>query len=376
MGILSDVFGRFFSKNEITYSICLENMAREIYYKELALASAINIVAKMIVNSEIRTFKNKEEIHKTNYYRFNIEPNQNENATEFRTNLIWKLFYENEVLVIKENGRYYIADTFDKSDDVLYQKYFFNVQIKDLTFNKKFYMDEVFYFRLNNSKIKELIDGLYNSYGELISQAFSDYNKSRGVRGKVKLNTTWSQKFEDQQKLQDAIRSKFRSYFSSNNAVLPMEEGFDFTESDKKSVTSSEDVNKMIEGIFDIVAIAFNIPKGIIKGELSEIKEETKNLLTLAVKPVAKLLEDEINRKLYGEFAYSNGSKVKVDIGRVEYISLFDVASSLDVLTRIGFSHNYLLKAIGEEAIDEDWANAHYITKNYQEVQKGGKDGE
>ena len=155
-----------------------------------------------------------------------------------------------------------------------------------------------------------------------------------------------------------------------------MEEGFDFTESDKKSVTSSEDVNKMIEGIFDIVAIAFNIPKGIIKGELSEIKEETKNLLTLAVKPVAKLLEDEINRKLYGEYAYSNGSKVKVDIGRVEYISLFDVASSLDVLTRIGFSHNYLLKAIGEEAIDEDWANAHYITKNYQEVQKGGKNGE
>ena len=155
-----------------------------------------------------------------------------------------------------------------------------------------------------------------------------------------------------------------------------MEEGFDFTESDKKSVTSSEDVNKMIDGIFDIVAIAFNIPKGIIKGELSEIKEETKNLLTLAVKPVAKLLEDEINRKLYGEYAYSNGSKVKVDISRVEYISLFDVASSLDVLTRIGFSHNYLLRAIGEETIDEDWANAHYITKNYQELQKGGKNGE
>ena len=37
----------------------------------------------------------------------------------------------------------------------------------------------------------------------------------------------------------------------------------------------NKDVNKMIEGIFDIVAIAFNIPKGIIKGELSEIKEET-----------------------------------------------------------------------------------------------------
>ena len=104
---------------------------------------------------------------------------------------------------------------------------------------------------------------------------------------------------------------------------------------------------------------------------MAEIKEETKNLLTLSVKPVAKLLEDEINRKLYGELAYSKGSKVKVDISRVEHINLFDVAGSLDVLIRIGFSHNFLLRAIGEELIDEDWANAHYITKNYQE-QEGG----
>ena len=82
-------------------------------------------------------------------------------------------------------------------------------------------------------------------------------------------------------------------------------------------------------------------------------------------------MEDEINRKLYGELAYIKGSKAKVDISKVEYISLFDVAGSLDVLTRIGFSHNFLLRAIGEETIDEDWANAHYITKNYQK-QEGG----
>ena len=374
MGI-KDIFGRFFNKNDTYYSSYAENVAKEIFYKELAISSAINIIAKLISNAEFRTFIDGKEVFKHNYYRFNIEPNQNQNASEFWSELIRKLFYENEALVIEENGMYYIADSFTSNNEVLYQTSFTNVTIGDLLFRKTYYMKDVFYFKLNNTKVKLLLDNLYNSYGALIAQCINDYKRSKGVRGKIKLNTSWSQKFEDQEKLQDAIRKKFSSYFSSDNAVIPMEEGFDYTEKEGKSSTSSEDVNKIIEGIFDIVAIAFNIPKGIIKGELSEIKEETRNLLTLSVKPVAKLVEDEINRKLYGEIAYAKGSKIKADISRVEYISLFDVAGSLDVLTRIGFSHDDILRAIGEEAINEEWSKKHYITKNYQE-QEGGKNGQ
>lgn len=374
MGI-KDIFGRFFNKNDTYYNSYAENVAKEIFYKELAISSAINIIAKLISNAEFRTFIDGKEVFKHNYYRFNIEPNQNQNASEFWSELIRKLFYENEALVIEENGMYYIADSFTPNNEVLYQTSFTNVVIGDLLFRKTYYMKDVFYFKLNNTKVKQLLDNLYNSYGALIAQCINDYKRSKGVRGKIKLNTSWSQKFEDQEKLQDAIRKKFSSYFSSDNAVIPMEEGFDYTEKEGKSSTSSEDVNKIIEGIFDIVAIAFNIPKGIIKGELSEIKEETRNLLTLSVKPVAKLVEDEINRKLYGKIAYAKGSKIKADISRVEYISLFDVAGSLDVLTRIGFSHDDILRAIGEEAINEEWSKKHYITKNYQE-QEGGKNGQ
>jgi len=370
---IKDMFGRFFNKNDTFYNTySAEITAKEIFYKELAIATAINIIAKLIVNSEFRTYKDKKEIFQYTYYRFNVEPNQNQNSSEFWSDLIMKLFYDNEALIIKENGMYYIADYFTKNDRTLYQTFFTNVSIGSLNFNKTYYMEDVFYFRLNNSKIKQLLDGLYNSYGTLIAQCISDYRKSRGIRGKVKLNTTWSQKFEDQEKLQEAIRKKFRSYFSSDNSVIPMEEGFDFVESERKSSTSSEDVNKIVDGIFDIVAIAFNIPKGIIKGELSEISEETKNLLTITIKPTAKLIENEINRKLYGELAYIKGSKLKVDISKIEYHNLFDISGKVDVLKRNGFSHNDILRALDEELIDEEWANERYITKNY-EKQKGGK---
>lgn len=370
---IKDIFGRFFNKNDTFYNSYTEKLTKEIYYKELAIASAINIIAKMIANSEFRTYKQKKEVFEENYYRFNIEPNQNQNATEFWQEVIWKLYYENEALIIKELGMYYLADSFTPKDKTLYQTSFENVKVKELIFNKTYYMEDVFYLKLNNSKIKELLDNVFNSYGELIAVTAGDYKSSRGIKGKVKLNTSWSQKFDDQTKLQNAIREKFKSYFSSENAVIPMEEGFDFTESEKKSSTNSEDIQKIIDGAINMVSIAFNMPRSVLKGELSEIKEETKNLFTFTGKPTAKLLQDEINRKLYGVNAYKEGSKMKIDISKAEYINMLDSTSSLDILKRNGFTHNELMRALGEEQIDEAWANKRYITKNYEEIKEGGK---
>lgn len=373
---VKDIFGRFWNKNDTIYNCYSNTAALEVFYKELAINSAINIIAKLFCNAEIRTFKNGEEVKEHNYYLFNIEPNQNQNATEFYLELIRKLIYDNEVLVVQENDKFYIADNYTINDRSLYQTFFTNVSIKSLNLKKTYFMEDVFYLKLNNSKIKKLIDDVYNSYGTLISQCMNDYKRSKGVRGKVKITTAWAQKHDDQEKLKKAIQEKFRSYISSDNSVLPIEDGFDFIESERKGATTSTEVKDMIEEVYSIVAMAFNIPVGIIKGDLAEIREQTKNLLTFGwVDTIAKLYENEINRKMYGESAYKKGSKAKVDTSRVEHINIFDVASSLDVLTRIGFSHNNLLRVIGEELINEKWANEHYMTKNYQK-QEGGNSNE
>lgn len=373
---IKDIFGRFWNKNDTIYNCYSTTVALEIFYKELAINSAINIIAKCIANAEFRTFKQGKEIKKHNYYLFNIEPNQNQNATEFNLELIRKLIYDNEVLVIQENEKLYIADGYTINDRTLYQTFFTNVSVKNLNFQKTYFMEDVFYLKLNNSKIKKLIDDVYSSYGMLISQCMNDYKKSKGVRGKIKLTTSFAQKHENQIQLQKLIQEKFRSYISSDNSVIPIEEGFDFIESERKGATTSTEVREMINEIFTIVGIAFNIPEGIIKGDLAEVEEQRRNLLTFCVDPIAKLYEDEINRKMYGENVYIEGSKVKIDTSRVEHINIFDVASSLDVLTRIGFSHNNLLRLIGEEAINEKWANEHYMTKNYQKQEGGNSKSE
>lgn len=223
MGI-KDIFGRFWNKNDTIYNCYSNTAVLEVFYKELAINSAINIIAKLFSNAEIRTFKNGKEIKEHNYYLFNIEPNQNQNATEFYLEMVRKLIYDNEVLIIQENEKLYIADGYTVNDRSLYQTFFTNVSIKSLNLQKTYFMEDVFYLKLNNSRIKELIDDVYNSYGILISQCINDYRKSKGIRGKVKITTAWSQKFDKQEELQKAIQQKFRSYFSSDNSVIPMEE--------------------------------------------------------------------------------------------------------------------------------------------------------
>lgn len=379
MGVFRDFLGKMLSSKDIEVDVISEKIANEIYVKELAINCAINIIAKLMSSSEIKTFSKNKEIKEHMYYLFNIEPNQNQNATEFYFQLFQQLIYNEEVLIVSENNFLYIADSFDKYDRSLYPTYFKNVAIKDLTLtNKTYFMEDVLYMKLNNKKIKDLIDGLYLSYGKLINSAFNSYKKSKGTRGKYKIPANWSQKFKDQQALQKVIREKFKAYFASDDAVLPIEDGYDYIESGENSNrknTSSSEIRELIDVIFNIVAIAFNMPVGVLKGDISQNKEIIKSLLTINIKPYAKMLQNEINRKYYGETEYLKGNRVKVDITNIQYINLLENANAIDVLFRDGFSHNEIMDRLDEEKLDEEWADMHFVTKNYMTVQEMIKQG-
>lgn len=338
----------------------------EVYYKELAIFSAINLISKGLANSKFRTYYKKKETKKDNFYLFNIEPNPNQNAQEFWNQTIYQLVFKNEVLIIQANGSFFVADSFTKGDKVLYENNFTNVQIGNLTMKKTYMMHEVFYTKLNYQEVVKLLDGLYASYGKLLSHAIDDFKKRGGIKGQVKLSTTFSQRFKDQEALKTYIHDKFKSYFESKNAVMPVEDGFNFIESDKvKSNTTSEEINKLIDEVFTITGIAFNIPKGLLLGNLADLDSSIKSFETFCLDPIANMFEDEINRKLYGKKAYLDGTYLKIDTSSLEHIDILKTASNQEELIRNGYSPNEVRQIVNWDEIDEEWANTHYMTKNY-----------
>lgn len=101
--------------------------------------------------------------------------------------LVSHLIYDNECLVIMHNNQLYVADSFNKEEFALRENWYTNVTINDFTFTQKVFKEsEVFYFQLNDENIMNVIDGLYGSWGKLITSATNIYKRSNAMRVVVK----------------------------------------------------------------------------------------------------------------------------------------------------------------------------------------------
>lgn len=369
----------FGKKDIFSINSCFGDVALEIVYKEIALNKISNLIANSLCNCEFKTFEKNKAVKKNNYYLFNIETNANENASEFRHKIVDKLIKENECLIIQQNDSFFVADGFDVEPKAITNTVFSNIVIGNITMKKKYSSKDVIYLKLNNENMKDFVDGLYASYGKLISKGIHDYNLKNGIKGKLKIGTMFSQKFDgedgkiDQKSMEEFVHKMFDSYFNSVNAVLSLQDGFEFTqfENSKVDITIDE-INKGIDSAFNYIATAFGLPEGFFRGNVVNLKEQRSDFLSFVVKPIARLIEREFNRKYFGKQKFLEGDFLKVDTNRIKQIDIFENSGSLDVLTRIGYSHNDLQELLEEPKVNEAWADKRYITKNYMDVLKGG----
>ena len=78
-------FGR---ESTISVKTQIEEEFTEAFFKELATACAINMVANTIGKCEIRTFVKGKPERGAEYYLWNYEPNPNENSSDFMQPLL------------------------------------------------------------------------------------------------------------------------------------------------------------------------------------------------------------------------------------------------------------------------------------------------
>ncbi|MGB4032311.1 MAG: phage portal protein, partial [Tenuifilaceae bacterium] len=100
------------SWNEITSQIV--DCISDIWAREMAFWSAVNLQAAALGQCEFRTYQNGKEVQGREYYIWNVEPNKNQNRQEWLRELVAKLYRNNEALVIDWNGDLLIADSFQR----------------------------------------------------------------------------------------------------------------------------------------------------------------------------------------------------------------------------------------------------------------------
>lgn len=208
----SDYIKHWFNKSDIVcLSQCID-LINETCYKELGLRKAISMLAGTLINTEIKTYEKNKEVKKNIYYALNISPNLNYNKYDFYFKLMNKLIREQEALIVLINDEFFVADSFEKEEYMLKEYIFKKVEIDEYQLRDTFNMSDVFYFRLKDQKIINLVNSINNSYSKIMSMAQNSYVQNKLRKVIVNFDTSYNLKDEGENKLQNLVDSIIKPF--------------------------------------------------------------------------------------------------------------------------------------------------------------------
>ena len=361
------------------------------YIYTLAEAHAIDLIAKTIAKCEIQTFeKKKDKIQKSKgdlYWTLNYQPNYNENGTRFLYKLVTKLLVDKKALVIinrtPTTNLLYVADEYEADNEILRGKTFSNVSVSDdegniLKLRKTYNMDNVIYYSLKNSKLITASESFKTNTAKILKTLQKSFIQSNVGKWRLKnpggQPTMIDMETKKPISLEEYKKKMTDGLFSEEEAIVLLSEAFDLINLNKDNNKNLNEFEGMVKRIGDTVAQEWNIPLDIFYGSKTEKSTGTNDFITFAVDPYFELLEDGFNVSLVGKQSILEGEYIGFNRLNINHKDLIDKASGWDKLISNGFSFNQLSEFLGLPTIDEDWANEHYITKNYANVKGGAEE--
>lgn len=361
--------------------------AEEVRIRELAFHICVNLIANAVGKCEFKTFLRHQEIRKQEYYLWNFEPNINQSSTIFLHKLIYRLYSDNEALIIPTKRRdgtemLAVADSFvSPLEYPARMQEYSGVVVGEVSYNKTFKENEVMHFKLNHSNIKPVLDGLYQSYYKLVAAAMKNYTWGTGKHYKVHVGQIAQGQEDWEKNFRQVIEEQIKPFLQAENAVLPEFDGYQYEDVGGKPDTqrSTRDIRSLLDDVFAFTANAFCIPPVLLLGDVAGTADAMERWLTTCIDPLCDQIQEEIIRKRYGYQEWQKGNYLKIDTSAILHFDLFANATNIEKLIGSGaFSINDIRRAAGQSEIGEDWARRHFLTLNISTIENAAKaiDGE
>lgn len=373
IAFLSDVFSRnkeiVILDDETLYKDKPHNAAE----KRMALEAVIGFIARTIIQSEFRVKDKKKVIKNKVFYKLNIKPNKNQSASVFWNEVIHKLIYDGECLIIKSrDDDFLIADDFVHNELAVKEDKFSNVYVKGLELSGVFPRSEVIYLEYGNSELSKLVDSLFYDYGELMGRMFESMKLKGQIRSTVDVESSFLKTEEGQSNLQKFINKAYKAIKEKSIAIVPQQKGLTYSEHSKQgnSTFNVEELNKLSDGFLDKVCYAVGLPPNLLKGDIADLESATKNGMKFCIDPIIKIISDELNRQLFYESEYLEGQHIQIK--RISSRDMFDVATAIDKLRSSSVADGHELRdEIGLEHSDDPIHDEFVMTKNYTTLEGG-----
>ncbi|EGQ0314119.1 phage portal protein [Staphylococcus pseudintermedius] len=377
MGFFSSVFKRNLEIRDMLELDLAIDPAERSYLKRMALESVINFISRTFSQSEFWVKDGQELKEDTLYYKLNVRPNSDSSASDFWHKVIYKLIYDNEVLIIKsDSDELLIADDFYREEYAVYEDIFKDVVVKDYKFGRTFKMSEVIYFNYNNDKLQRFVESLFADYGELFGRMMDTQLRKNQIRGVVSVNSGAGNIDNIQMtRLQKYIDKIYNQFKNNGVAIVPEISGFEYKELSKDSVNGTdngaENLQKLKRMIIDDVAKIVGIPSNLIHGDVADLSNAMDAYIDFCINPLISKIEDELNSKFFTEAEYLKGKRVKVvGINAVDPIKNAEKVDKL--ISSSAAKQNEVRELLGLAPVED--GDRFILTKNYQteEALKGG----
>lgn len=360
-----------------------------------ALNAGTNVLANALSKCEVRTFERGKEVRGDEYYRWNYEPNPNQNASQFFQSVVWNLVFKGECLVVEGGGgSLLVADTYHREEGpVGGRDYFDGVSVStggvSQPLDGKFRMDRVLFYRLNNRNLRGLLASIMQDYSEILEAARENTIRTYGEHGILSIDAqattaNYGKKADGTPRTfndvyREMMEKQFKDYFKSPNSVMPLFAGFKYEnvakQGSRKSTSEFKDYEDAADGIFERVANALQIPPSLLKGDVADVTHLTRNMITFAIDPIARMMEEENNRKLYGK-AVLEGTGQRLDTSRIMHNEPLEVAQSVFNLIGAGWSIDEVRRLTGEAELNTEWSRKHYLSLNFRQYDSMEENGD
>lgn len=361
-------------RKEITPSDAIySRLANAASFKELAIYIAVSYVANTLSKCEFKVYENGVPVKNDLYYKLNVSPNVNQNSSQFMNKFIENYFYDGEALVVQHNNSLYCADGFNIKDggaNPLKEFIFTDVQFGSYSTRKEYLARDVFYFKLDNKKVKSLIDSLYLDYGEVLATAIKAYKRSNGNQYKLIVDSPPAGDEAFRRKAQEALTKQLKNFMENDNVVYQQNKGQTLERMNTGTPKDTADLVAMRKEIFDITAQAFKIPLSMMYGNITNMNEIVKVFLSIAIDPIADMIGEEITRTYYSMDEWKRGCRVELDTSCINHVDILDVGDGIDKAISSGVACiDEVRERLGKQPLDNELGRSHFITKNYGSIE-------
>lgn len=348
--------------------------------KEMALLTCTRLIMGVLAKCEFQTYRGGSMQKQREWRLWNIEANKNTNAQQFRARLIHQLISTGDVLVVALDNELYIADSYTRDDNVMRDAHYKEVVVEGITLNRRFNEREVMHFVLPNSGWTKTFGDMASAYAQIINSGVKGYRRAQGMKGTLSLDAVQmtGMNGDKVEKAYEALRNAgFKRFADAESAVLPLYKGMEYTDVSQKTYSNqnSRDIRAMVDDLTDFAARMLGISPLLVNGSVQDTTAAKKQTIDDCVIPIAELLQCEINRKRYSAEDIEDGTMLVIDMSRAIFVDWLSAATGVDKLVASGaLSINEVRVLLRLPIIDEEWANRHYLTKNYGDIENPGEE--